>query len=394
MAGKIKSDFEIVTAESRKLAIAWHHGFINYDHLFVAMLQNKCKATKYLGHCDLNYWETKIKALYPATGKQTLRHSMPLTVEAERVVKDAFQISGIDDFAPTNTIHLLLAILSYDNEVSKAFCQAGILIEDITGAEFKKPVKRFPSPVQAVREKPYSKAELFFLSKASKKKRVDALYRNALNFYFYGQFDDVLKICLIGLSLLPNYMHFKVLMAFASQKLRDFDLALSLMTELAELKPDDTDLRLSLSLLYGMMGKYGECGEMLDALLQVQPDNESFLNNKGFNLQLQERYAESVPLFEQVIQADPSIAYAWNNLGFSKFRLGEKEQGLGMINKSLELDKGNPYAYKNRGIVLMEQGHKIEAKQNFILALKFGYTENYGDEVEKLLHSLSPQDPD
>jgi tetratricopeptide (TPR) repeat protein len=378
----------IIMAASRKLAIAWQHGFINYDHLFVAMLQNKCKATKYLGHCDLDYWVAKIKVLYPATGKQKQRGLMPLTVEAELVVRHAYQISGIDDFAPTNTIHLLLAILSYDNEVSKAFCQAGILIEDITGAEFKNPVKRFPSPVEAVRKKTYSKAELFFLSKASKRKQVDALYRNALNFYFYGQFNDVLKICRVGLSLLPNYMHFKALMAFSSQKLSDFDLALSLMTELVELRPNDVDLRFSLSFLYGIMGRYGECGQMLDALLLEQPDNLSFLNNKGFNLQLQGRYAESAPLFEQVIQADPSLAYAWNNLGFSRCKLGDTEPGMELINKSLELDKGNAYAYKNKGIVLLDQQNKTEARKNFMLAMKFGYTAKYGDEVEQLLQKL------
>ena len=388
MAGEIKSDFEIITAESRKLAIAWQHGFINYDHLFVAMLQNKCKATKYLGYCDLDYWVAKIKVLYPATGKQKQRDLMPLTVEAERVVRHAFQISGIDGFAPTNTIHLLLAILSYDNEVSKAFCEAGMLIEDITGAEFKNPVKRFPSPVEAIRKKPFSKAELFFLSKASMKKRVDALHRNALDFYFYGQFVAVLKICRVGLSLSPDYVNFKILMAFGSQKLRDFDLALSLMTELAELQPGDIDLRLSLSMLYGMMGKYEQCDVILDTLLLEQPDNVAFLNNKGFNLQMQERYAESVPFFEQVVQADPSIAYAWDNLGFSKFKLGEKEQGLGMINKSLELDKGNSYAYKNKGVVLSEQGNKAEARENFMLAIKFGYTEQYGDEVNQWLTRL------
>jgi tetratricopeptide (TPR) repeat protein len=393
MAGKIKSDFEIVTAESRKLAIAWQHGFINYDHLFVAMLQNKCKATKYLAHCDSDYWEAKIKGLYPATGKQKQRDLMPLTVEAERVVRHAYQISGIDDFAPTSSIHLLLAILSYDNDVSKAFCKAGILIEDITGAEFKNPVKRFPSPVKAVREKPYSKVEVFLLPKVLKKKRVEVLHRNALNFYHYRQFEDVIKICRIGLSLSADYVHFKILMAYSSLKLLDFEPALSIMTELVELKPGDANFMLSLSLIYDKMGNHQKAALILDELLLQQPDNAHFLNNKGFNLQLQEHYAESVPFFERAEEADLLKAYALDNLGFSKFKLGNVEKGLELINKSLELDKGNPYAYKNRGIVLMEQGQKTEAKQNFILALKFGYTENYGDEVEKLLHSLSPEDP-
>ncbi len=36
----------------------------------------------------------------------------------------------------------------------------------------------------------------------------------------------------------------------------------------------------------------------------------------------------------------------------------------------------------------MQQGNKAEARKNFKLALKFGFTEKYDDEVEGLLAEL------
>jgi len=375
-----------VIAYSRELAILWKHGFIHDNHLFVAMLKQKCMASDYLTALDSNLWEEKVKALFPANGK--VKGNIPLTIQAVRVLKHAYIIEQTTDKTLVNTVHLLLAILSYDNEMSKAFSVAGMVIEDITLPHFKKEIKRLPPLLKPIRDKPYTKMEIFFSAIGSKKKNLAHLHRNAVDLYYYHQYSDSIKSCDIALALSPGLATFRALLAYNKVKLKDYDAAIDLLTELARENPAETSYRLTLSNLYRITGNYDEVTRLLDDLLLEKPNNETYLNNRGFNLLRQQKYAEAAPYFEKAIKENADAPYPQNNLGFTKYKLGDTEDGLALIDRSLELDKGNSYAYHNKGIIFMEQGDKTEARKNFKLALKFGFTEKYDDEVERLLAEL------
>jgi len=391
MANKgISTDLEPIISHSRLLSIEWQHGFINHDHLFVAMLKNKCEATQLLGHCDTAMWEEKVKKTYPAESLQKNKGSVPLTKVAERTIKHAFVIARQDQQPQINSTHLLLAILSFDNEITGAFNKAGIIIEDITAACFKKAIKKFPRILKPVRERNYSKQELFFLTRQTRRERIISLIHNAADLYAYHQFNDSITSCTVGLSLIPGCVEFKRILAYDHLRLHNYESALSLLLELMDEYPEDKDYPFSASYIFDVMGKYEEAASLLDQLLVKEPDNVGFLNNRGFNLFRQQRYRESVPFFEKAILQDPEFAYSYNNLGFAKYELGDTVAGTALIDKSLGLDKGNSFAYKHKGIIAMEQGNNNEAKRYFDLALKYGYSEKYGDEVEKLLLTLAP----
>ena len=235
----------------------------------------------------------------------------------------------------------------------------------------------------------YTRVEVFFLSFiAGKNKKITELHYNAVNLFLYRQFEDVIKTCRVGLYLSPLNLDFKTLLAYSYLRLGDFETSLEILAELIKKKPGNTELQVLLPYVHDAIGNYQEAADMLDSLLLLRPDDDVFLNNRGFNLFRQERYFESVPYFEKAIQKNPEFAYPWNNLGFAKYKLGETEQAMSLIDKSLELDKGNSFAYKHKGIIFMEQGNKAGAFKNFNLAIKFGYTEEHGDEVIKLLEKL------
>jgi len=388
---EIEDDLKVIIAEARKLAIEWQHGFINHDHFFVAMLKKKCIASNYLDHCDAEPWETRIKELYPPSSKLTFKDSLPLTIEAERVIKHSHKIAQhISKKAGINTIHVIIAILSYNNAVTESFNKAGILIEDITESHFKKSYKTFPPIIKPIRKKVYNKVQIFFFSLSSKRKKIDELYENAANLFCYQQFRDSIKTCQVGLSLSPSNLDLKFLLAYNLMKQLDFESSLILIEELVKNNPENVHLLLLLSCINDMIGNYGSVAETIDALLLLQPDNDVYLNNKGFNLIRQTKYIESISFFEQSIQKNPVFTYPWNNLGFAKYKLGETDNAISNIDKSIELDKSNAYAYKNKGIIYFELGNKEEALKNFNLSLKFGYTEKYGNEVLQLLEKIVP----
>jgi tetratricopeptide (TPR) repeat protein len=388
---EIEDDLKVIIAEARKLAIEWKHGFINYDHFFVSMLKNKCIASYYLDHCDAKDWETKIKELYPNNSKLTFKDSLALTKEAERVINHSHKIAQhISNKGSTNTIHVILAMLSYNNDVTKSFNKAAILIEDITESHFKKRYKTFPPIIKPIRRKVYNKVQIFFFSLSSKLKKIDELYQNALNLFYYQQFGDSIKTCQVGLSLSPSNLDFKFLLAYNFINQIDYESSLILIKELVKNNPENAHFLLSLSYINDMIGNYSTAAEIIDALLLLQPDNDVYLNNKGFNLVRQTKYVESISFFEQSIQKNPVFSYPWNNLGFAKYKLGETDNAISNIDKSIELDKSNAYAYKNKGIIYFELGNKEEALKNFNLSLKFGYSEKYDNEVLQLLEQLCP----
>ncbi|HEY4323172.1 MAG TPA: tetratricopeptide repeat protein [Mucilaginibacter sp.] len=384
----IGTDLKPIIKEARKLAIDWKHGFINYDHFFVAMLKNECLASSYLEHFDAGKWEEKVKGFYPADSKKTIKDSVPLTIKAGRVLRHSFTIARFNKEKKINTIHTLIAILSFENAVTQAFNEAGILIEDITKSYYKKEIKRFPPTIKPIRDKMFAAIEKFFISARWKNKKITDLINNATDLYLYQQYKDSATICSVGLSLSPVNFELKSLLAYNYVKLRDYESSLTLLEELTKIKPEDATVRLWLSHVYDVMGNYDAAANILDQLLMEQPNNHTFLNNRGFNLFRQERYLESVAYFEKALQQNPSFAYPLNNLGFAKYKLGEMEKGLSLIDQSLDLDKGNAFAWKNKGIIYKDQGNKKEALKNFNLALKYGYKEKYGNEVTLLMEEI------
>lgn len=389
---KPEDDFTIITAKSRLLALEMKHGFIDCVHLFLAMLKEECLAKKYLQDVDIEVLDKQIRDLYPATGTQTIKDNVALTVRAERTVKHAYTIAKLNGRQKINSIHLLLAILCFkDNTIIAPVERAGILIEDITEDYFKKKIKKFPSPFYAIRTKTYNKAEILLLKiTGKKKKKIQELYENAATLYLYYQFEDVIKVCEAGLSLSPGDLDFKDLIAYGKHQTGDYQLALTLIAELIESKPgqDNDNYKVMQAYIYDIIGNHDQSAVILDKLFTEHPDDEELLNHKGFNLSKQGKYTESIPFFEKAITANPTDAYALSNLGFSKFKLGEVNEAMSLIDKSLVLHKGNAYAYKNKGIILKEQGDREEALKHFNLALKFGYTEKYGDEVLQLIKDL------
>ncbi len=387
---KLDDDLRIIFAESRLLAIAWKHGFINYDHLFVAMLKFKkqCMATSYLDQFDVDFWSKKICCKYRADGKETLRDSIPLTKVAVRILQHCRIIAHVNQETVLNTIHLLLALLCFENDVSEALNLVGIVIEDITASHFKETVKRFPRIIKPLRKKRYNRVELFILFPGARKKEISDLYQNANDLFDYRQFEDSIITCQVGLSLSTSDINFKRILAFCYLELRDFETALVLMKDVVELSAESSYLKSWLSYLYNSTGDLVKALEIIDKLLMQQPDNDMFLNQKGFFLMEQERYLESIPFFEKAIEKNPAFAYPVNNLGFAKFKLGETEIAMALIDKSLCLDKGNAYAYKNKAIIFIDKGNGVEALKNFNFAKKYGYNEKYGDDVEKLMTAL------
>jgi len=381
-----ENDFHLLLSEARLLSLKFKHGFIHYSHMYVAMLTTNCKANGLCSHSNSREWTDWLQKQYPDDGTNAVDASLPLTVAAELAIRHATSIAQKTEEPNVNSVHLLLAILSFSSEVSKSFDQAGITFEEIVAAYGQKPFKKFPPEIPSVRPAPaWSR---WFKTAATRKQTVEQAHSTAALCLQYTLNDQCISACQIGLSADPENKELSYFMMEAYLNKRAFQEALTFLLAFLDQSPKDKNLRVTLGYIYDELGEYAKAEPVLDQLLAEFPEDDTVLNNAGINRSHQQRYAEAVVLLEKAIAINPAFAYPWNNLGFAKCKLGQITEGLTLIEKSLELDKGNSYAYKNKGIIFFEQGQNDEAVKNFQLALKFGYQEKYGNEVAEYLEKI------
>ncbi len=91
--------------------------------------------------------------------------------------------------------------------------------------------------------------------------------------------------------------------------------------------------------------KYGDAFDLVDKVLQMQPNDTAALTMKGQLLGTAGHFADALPLVEQVLQKDTSNALAWSIRAVLLSNLGQHPAALASIERSLELDAHNPETY-------------------------------------------------
>ncbi len=105
----------------------------------------------------------------------------------------------------------------------------------------------------------------------------------------------------------------------------------------------------------------------------------------GFDYQEKGNHEEAIKCFDKVLRNVPDDPYALNNRSLSRLALGDTKGAMEDVTASLKLDPENSYAYKNRGMIYLKMKKTTKACEDFQMALDKGFTEQYGDEVEKLI---------
>src|SRR6202007_1470662 len=104
------------------------------------------------------------------------------------------------------------------------------------------------------KQKSYGRLRLYFLPKRTKSKRAMELYSNARDLYLYHQFNDSIKVCLVGLSLIPGNDDLESLLAYNYLQIHNYENALPFLLALIDKNPKNTNYRLPASYVVGLIG--------------------------------------------------------------------------------------------------------------------------------------------
>lgn len=101
--------------------------------------------------------------------------------------------------------------------------------------------------------------------------------------------------------------------------------------------------------------------EILEDLLQTEPENVNVLYNLGMCYSETGSIDKSIESLEKCLRLAPEHANALTALGYSYSRKGEQEKALAKLTAALDLNPDNFFALKNHGAVLAKLGRYDEA---------------------------------
>jgi len=131
--------------------------------------------------------------------------------------------------------------------------------------------------------------------------------------------------------------------------------------------------------------KYEESEKILRKLYLRDSTDMAIISNLGFTLSKVDRHQEAIYFFDRALKLKPNSAFPLSNKSYSLMKIGKLQEALTCIRQSIAADPENSYAYKNLGEILLALELKAEACDAFKEALRRGFTDMYGSEVNELL---------
>lgn len=112
-------------------------------------------------------------------------------------------------------------------------------------------------------------------------------------------------------------------------------------------------------------GRYNESLKYYNELIDNDPDNTGYLNNRGFLLSLIGEYQQSIADLDEAIEIQPDLAYALNNRGYAKIKEGRLQDGFEDVMSSLKFNNNNGWAYQTLGIYYIKKEEPGNALEQF-----------------------------
>ncbi len=230
----------------------------------------------------------------------------------------------------------------------------------------------------------------------------DAYYKAAGYFSLVKNFERTIEIydeAIIKFPTVPNTVKQSFYWYRGGAKAHIMDYEGAYADDFAAYKIDTTSIDAWLNLALGLqqIGKIEESISWYKKVLERQPDNLLYYNNLGWLYDNVGKFAEAEALLNKGIKLmekldKKSAEYSWrthglmySNRGWARFKLGDNKGALKDLEKSIELYPSNSYVYKNRALVYISQNKNREACMDLYKSLALGFTDMYGDEVEKMV---------
>lgn len=192
--------------------------------------------------------------------------------------------------------------------------------------------------------------------------------------------EEGLKRCRSAEDSASAYLNLGVIHAHT----RRFELALQAYDRSLALQPDDWATLMNKATVLDDLGRADEARAIFLRLHEQRPGEVPIMNNLGFQASNQGDHAEALRWFEKACALRPDDPVVLNNLGYAQHMAGRHDEALRSVQRSIKLYPANSYAHRNLGLIWLAKGDKAKACDAFEEALRRGFTQQYGPEVDRL----------
>lgn len=116
--------------------------------------------------------------------------------------------------------------------------------------------------------------------------------------------------------------------------------------------------------------KYQESEAILKQALSLNPDQSTVLRYLSVVVAMRGDEKGSGELLERGCKANPNDSEMWSSRGIWCIRNGKWEEGEHHLKMALSLNAEHAFANQHMGVVLVRKGHRAEAREHILLALR------------------------
>jgi len=118
------------------------------------------------------------------------------------------------------------------------------------------------------------------------------------------------------------------------------------------------------------MGKYEESLSDFDRAIELDPEYQGALTNRGETYLQMGKYEEALSDFGRAIEIDPEDEWALAQRGLTYRQMGKYEESLSDFDRAIELDPEYELALASRGETYLEMDAARKAKPSFQLSAR------------------------
>ncbi|WP_044212058.1 tetratricopeptide repeat protein [Flammeovirga sp. OC4] len=155
-----------------------------------------------------------------------------------------------------------------------------------------------------------------------------------------------------------------------------------------EVSDNNELINLCIADCYSKLGKNKNQRQVLETVIEKNPNNVTALNNLGFLHLNNNEYQQALLILNKAIKLDPNYAFAYNNRGYAQLKIGAFDESFKDISKSIELDPNNSYAFRNLALYYLELNKVDDALNSLYKSKSLGFRNKYGSEVDELIKKL------
>ena len=177
-------------------------------------------------------------------------------------------------------------------------------------------------------------------------------YMTAYENYKKGHLKNAETLCYKILSIDPNFLQSKILLANISAKNEDFIKTKKLLNEAFNIDPKNISVLNNLGTVCKKLGEVENAANYYKKAIEVDPNNASAYYNIGATCYDLKQFQEAIVYLEKATKIQPNFALPFFVLGNVQADLKEYEKAASNYKKAIEINKNLASAHNNLGLVL------------------------------------------